>query len=125
MGVKRFKRQYPLLSVFSRGNPRLQQAIVKNADPEFIRAIVDIVVNLLRGNIKGLPSSQVKKLDKYKTHFRKIGECSKIRGGVEKARKAILVQKGGFLPLLPLLTSIIPAAATAIGSLISGLGKKQ
>ena len=119
MGVKRFKRQRSLLEAFAAGKSNLQKAIVKNADTDFIRAIIDIVVNLLRGNISNIPTPLTKRLNKHKNSLRKIGEFSQRKGSIEKARRTILVQRGGIFPLIPLLSKVIPLAASVLGGLFN------
>lgn len=117
MGTKRFKRQLSLLQTFALSKPQLQKAIIKNSDTEFIRVIIDIIINLLRGNIPGISQVNMKKLNKHKKRLRNISKCSKSKCGVAKARRALLVQQGGFLPIIPLVSTLIPAAISAIGSL--------
>ena len=119
MVLKRFKRQRPLLEAFAAGKSSLQKAIIKNADTDFIRAIIDIVVNLLRGNISNIPAPLAKRLHKHKNSLRKIGEFSKRKGSIEKVRRTILIQRGGIFPLIPLLSSVIPLAASVIGGLVN------
>lgn len=131
MGVKRFRRQFALLQAFSKANSKLKKAIVKNADPDFIQALLDITINLLNGNLPNIPKSLHGQLNKRKHMIRCMAQCVHKRGAIKKVQSA-LSQKGGFIPLLPLLGSIIPFAAkilapiavSAIGSsLLSGRDK--
>lgn len=133
MKAKRFQRQYNLLRVFSTANPKLRKAIVKNADPDFIQALLDICVNILHGNVKQIPPKIFKKLYKHKACFRRLANCTKSgKQGIQKARKQLgnSKQSGGIFPfilgpLLPLIAkALIPVAAGAIGAAVSkGVGK--
>lgn len=92
-----------MLYVLSRANPKLCSAIMKNADPELIKTISEIALNILAGNNK-ISNKSRKKLSRYKRQMRRLA-CSKQS---LRSKRKILVQKGGFLPML-------------IGSILSGI----
>lgn len=117
MGTKRFRQQYALLQAFSKAQPKLKRAIIKNADPGFIQALVDIVINVLRGNLKNIPKHLFEKLDKHKNSLRKLAKSVQRKGGIKKVRSR-LNQRGGFLPILPLLSTLIPLASNLISNVI-------
>ena len=101
------KRALPLLKILIDANPKLKKAIIQNAPNDFMTAISEIALNLLKGVIKLTPH-QKRRLSSHKKELRSL---SKKSVSVGKKRK-ILVQKGGnaalgiLLPiLLQLLTS--------------------
>ena len=82
-------------------------SMLKGCSPEFIKAITDIVHNVLQGNIK---VRNKKKLSKYKQTLRHI-----VKPSVSLANKRrVLIQKGGFLPFLAPLIPLLAAAAPII-----------
>lgn len=87
--------------------------IFNKADAKSLNAVGEIVQNLLRGVIP-LPEYNLKKLRRYKNPIRKLGR-KKIS---KRLRKSILIQHGGFLPLVlsPLLSLVAGAAGKYIGS---------
>ena len=86
---------------------------MEEATPDQIRALSEIASNIVKGNFK-VDSKTFKKLQKHKEHIRKLSKktCSHIK------KKAILTQKGGFLPLLvtPILSALGGIAGRVIGS---------
>lgn len=84
-------------------NPKIRKAIIKYGDKELINTISEIALNVLNGNGK-INNKSKQKLSYYKKQIRCIA-CSKR--SVQSKRK-ILLQKGGFLPIL-------------IGSILSGV----
>jgi hypothetical protein len=99
-----------LLRVLEEASPVLRNAIIKNADDGIICALVEIVLNLLKGNIN-MPPEQKKELASYKQLFRKlINTCCTKKHKVTNKSKArrIINQSGGALPvLIPLLNPLI------------------
>lgn len=79
------------------------KAIVKNADPGLIKTICEIALNTLIGNNE-ITIKTKKKLTRYKRLLRCLA-CSKRN---LNSKRKLLVQKGGFLPIL-------------IGSVLSGV----
>ena len=86
--------------------PRIRKIIIENADKGLILVINECVKNFLMGNVK-LNDELMTKIKKYKKIIRNFSnqDC-------QKRKKEILVQKGGFLPLL------IPTIISVISSLI-------
>jgi hypothetical protein len=72
----------------------LRKALLKVVDPKVIETIAEISHNILRGNIK-LGAKTKRKIAPYKKVIRKI--ATNIS---DKRRRKILIQKGGFLPML-------------------------
>lgn len=88
--------KYILLALSSKNmTPKLQSAIMRHCDVNVIKALSEISLNTLKGNLKVSVKTKAK-LKKYKTTLRKMA-CSKTK---TSAKRNILVQKGGFLPTL-------------------------
>lgn len=115
--MKNVQSQRDFLNVLIRLNPSLRKTILKQADKKLKRAIVEIVVNVMRGNVK-MKKSQKQKLQKYKTILRRVYKrYYNVRNDKIKKTKINnkdIVQVGGALPLLiPLIAGIIGKAALA------------
>lgn len=92
-----------MLYALTKANPKLRNAIIKLGDPELVKTICEIALNTLNGN-NPVGNKMKKKLARYKRDIRCVA-CSKRS---LKSKRKILVQKGGFLPLL-------------IGTVLSGI----
>ena len=106
--MNRLKNNKHLLHALKCAKPKLRTAILKSSDEELIKAICDCCLNTLNGNHK-IEKRLKGKLSKHRNTLRKLAE----RGTSVKKKRALLVQKGGFLPLL--LGSILSGV---IGSLL-------
>ena len=83
------------------------------SDAEVAKAIIDVVHNILRGKIR--LGRQLEKLRRYKQPMRSLAK----KGLSIAKRRAIIVQKGGFLPfLVPIIAAIAKVGAVA-GPLIA------
>lgn len=100
---KRLKENKYLLYALHKAKPQMRKAIIRNSNSGLIKTLAEISLNTLKGNIEQTPDSK-KKLKKYKRGLRCLA-CSK-RSVLNK--RNILVQQGGFLPVL-------------LGSLLSGI----
>lgn len=101
--MKRLKANKHFLHVLKKCNPQTRKALLKVCSPEVIKTLCEISLNTLNGN--NIISKHCKrKLKKYKRELRSLA-CSKLR---LSSKRKILVQKGGFLPVL-------------IGTILSGL----
>lgn len=113
--MKNILRHKEILSVLKSANPKLRSAIIANADCDLIKTLIEIIVNLLDGNLP-LSNKQKKKLGVYKRKLRRLyRECYNKKSHkvkkVPRARK-LVIQSGGALPfLIPLLAPLIAKAA--------------
>ena len=98
------KRALPLLKVLVDATPKLKKAIIKHAPTDLVKAISEIVLNLIKGVIK-LTAHQKKRLSRYK---KELLALAKKKVPLGKKRK-ILVQKGGGVVsiLVPLALSLL------------------
>lgn len=103
---KRLKANKYILYTLNKAKPKLRKAIIKNSDDALIKALSEISLNTLNGNLE-LTGGAKNKLKKYKRKLRCIA-CPKRK---LKSKRNILVQEGGFLPVLisSLLSSVIGA----------------
>ena len=97
----RIRRNLPLLQLVYKSSPSVRRSIISNATQDFISALCEIALNLLKGNIP-LNPKQFSQLKKSKTLIRFIAD--KKNKLLKKKKK--INQKGGFL--LPLLSAAIP-----------------
>lgn len=95
------------LQVLAKCNPKQRQAILREADPKLIKAICECSLNVIKGNIP-LSPSQKQKLKPHKTTLRSLADKNKSA----KARKRLIVQRGGFVGVL--LRAIIPTLASLL-----------
>lgn len=110
---KRLKENKYLLYALHKADPHLRKAIIQKSNQSLIKALSEISLNTLKGNIEQTPSSK-RKLKKYKNKLRCLA-CPK-RSIINKRK--ILVQEGGFLPIL--LGSLL---SEIIGKLLESHGK--
>lgn len=117
--MKNVLNQKAYLAVLKSTQPKTRQFILENADRPLVRALVEIVVNLLKGNIPSTPS-QRNRLRCYKHRLRRIyrtcfnQKCHKIKvkNGYFPILRRKVVQIGGALPfIIPLLAPLIGKAA--------------
>ena len=108
--VKMSKKHFPLLQYLASGKPRIVRAIIKEADPEVMKAICECAHNVLKGNVP-MNKSQFTKLKRYRSHLHTLANKK-----VSQKRKKKTLQTGGFLGAL--LGAAIPALASVIGGLI-------
>lgn len=101
--MKRLMANKHILHVLKNCNPQLRKALLKASGPEVIKTLCEISLNTLNGNNK-ITKDCKRKLKKYKKELRSLA-CPKLK---LTSKRKILVQKGGFLPVL-------------IGSVLSGL----
>ena len=109
----RLKRNWHLLKVLSQFKKPIQRkAILLTNSDDLILAICEIVDNVLRGTVQ-LKARDRKKLQQYKKVMRELAN----RKIAKKAKKSILLQKGGFLPLV--LAPALSLVASLVGEAIS------
>lgn len=106
--IKKYHRELCTVCRFSTAKSR--RVAFKNR--ELVKAIIDIVHNVLNGNIKVKNKA---KLSKYKHNLRYINK----RSNTIAAKQKYLVQKGGFLPFLAPLIPLLVKAATVAAPLIA------
>lgn len=109
--MKRLKENRHTLHVLKSCNPDVRKSIIKNASPELVKTLCEICINTLNGNAK-ISNNCKNSLKNYKSPLRQL---TSPRIGL-KSKKKILIQKGGFLPVL--LGAILSGV---IGNLIERL----
>ncbi|KAJ0169451.1 hypothetical protein K1T71_015038 [Dendrolimus kikuchii] len=92
-----------LIKTLHKLKPKYRTALLKSCDEDEINCICECIHNVLQGKVP-IEEKNKKKLKNYKSVLRKL-----VRKGVNKARKSIIIQKGGaFLPII-------------LGAILSGL----
>ena len=118
MKTKRIRRKHhDLLHVFATANPKFRKAIVKNADDDFIQALLNISKSILYGNKKDIPLKTYRKLYKHRNSLRKMAECCYLKRSqrIPKARHQLANdQVGGVIPFIAM------AAAPLIADSVVG-----
>ena len=98
----------------SKLDKRYKKAIINSADKSLIRAICELSLNLLAGNID-LDKNSFEELKKYKKVLRKL--VTKQKSKSLSSKKKLVIQNGGFLQYL--IPAVIGGISTIIGDLIS------
>ena len=101
------KRSLPLLQVLAESKPQIRDAIVQHGPTELIKAISEIVLNVLKGVIKITPK-QKKRLARYKNELRDL-TSNRVS---QKVKRKFLSQKGGGGGLLA--SVLVPVAIAAL-----------
>lgn len=110
--MTRLQKYAPLLLAVQAADPKTRVAIVRTAPPDFIKSVIEIVLNFLRGNIP-TTTGTLKRLRHRKSILRKVAMCRGDKG-VRYVRKTLISQKGGLLPLLiPLIAGLGLGGAAA------------
>lgn len=99
--LKRLQVNKHMLYVLNKAPPKLRKVILQTASNDLIKAICEIVLNILADNHKICNKTKTK-LEKYKSQLRDLVKPSRSLA----FKRKVLVQKGGnFLPIL--LSSIL------------------
>ena len=104
------KRQLSTLKILSKAPKKLRMAVLNNATLDVIQAVTEVIHNVLVGTVKLTPT-EIKRLRKY---HRTLVEITKKSTSLKK-KKALIVQKGGFL------LTLLPPALAVLATLISKL----
>lgn len=83
--------------------------ILRHCSPDFLQALSEVALNLLKGNIP-LSQRQYKTLKSKKKIIRLLGHR---KTSLKQKRQALMTQSGGFI--LPLLAAAIPILGQVIG----------
>jgi hypothetical protein len=104
------KNKYIIHSL-SNCSKKIRKAILQNSNKELLDAITECILNVLNGNIH-IDEKFKEKLKPHSKLLRKIIETKNL-----KKKRALLVQKGGFLQYL--IPALVSGVATIISSVIS------
>lgn len=106
MAPERLHRNITLLDVLSKTTKAQRDALINTATNDQLQCICDCAINILNENIP-LTDTQYKKLKRFQKHIRYIANSD---DNIDN--KKLIIQKGGFLPIL--LTPILTAAASLL-----------
>ena len=102
--MSNIERNLPLLQVMQTRNPKLRKQILKTADDNIIKLILECIQNLLVGNVP-LEKCEKSKISRHMKILRKIHNS---RAKIKQKQKLIIQSGGAFLPAL--LAPIVSAA---------------
>lgn len=112
----RMKKHIALLTAIQSLNKRQTKALLQlTNDDDFCRAICEVCLNLVKGNVPLTKRQKAEFTPKRKKLVRSLAQKKLSR----KARKQLVVQTGGFLPAL-----IAPVISILGGLLGEVIGKK-
>lgn len=100
------------LQLLTNSNKKIQKSLIKNATKDQIKAICEVVLNLLSGNIK-LSQEDHSKLYKKRNSLRELVKKQSIK------KKKYLIQKGGFIQFL------VPALISGLATVLSAVIQKK
>jgi hypothetical protein len=106
MAPRRLQRNLTLLDLLSKTSKTQREALIKTSTRDQLQCICDCAINILKENIQ-LTDEQFKKLKRFQKQLRYLANSD---DNIEDKR--LVIQKGGFLPIL--LTPILSAAATIL-----------
>nr|DAC81315.1 TPA_asm: gasderminX [Larimichthys croaker adintovirus] len=109
----RIRRNAPLLKALYHATPRKRKDILAHSSPDFLQALCEIALNLLKGNIP-LSSPQYKKLKSRRKIIRLLADK---KTALNQKRRTLMKQSGGFI--LPLLSAAVPILGNLIGGLVN------
>jgi hypothetical protein len=109
MMSRRLRDNADFLRVLAKSNPKLRRAILKCCNPELIKAVCEVALNVLKGVVP-VSEQQKKKLKRYKRVLRALTD-KKV--SITKKREFLNQTGGNFLPFL------IPPVLSVLASLIS------
>ena len=110
---RRLKKHAATLYLLAKAGPRVQKAVLREADPALLTTVCECAKNILNGNVPLSPAEK-RRLTLYKKQLRQL---TNRRLG-QTTKKRVIVQKGGFLPAL--LGPLIGTLAPLIGGLFGG-----
>lgn len=108
---KCIKRNASFLKKLAKLGPSDRDKLIADATPDQIRALTEIALNITSGNFT-LGETHLSKLATHRHIIRKLAK----RTLSHKKKKGILLQTGGFLPLL--LTPILSALGSLVGRVV-------
>ena len=115
MAPERLKRNIACLHLLSKATKPQREALINTASYDQIRCICDCAQNFLNENIP-FTDTEIKQLLRHQNLIRYLAASKNHRD--IKHKKNLIIQNGGFLPLL--LTPILTVAGSLLADAISG-----
>lgn len=108
----RIKRNAVLLKALYDASPQKRKDIIAHCSPDFLQALCEIALNLLKGNIP-LSNCQYAKLKRQKKIIRLLADK---KTSLKRKHRALKKQTGGFI--LPLLSAAVPLLGNLLGGIL-------
>jgi hypothetical protein len=89
------KNKFYLLLLADCKSKKFKRTLLENCGTDALKAILEIVLNVMKGNVK-VSEKVRRKLKKYKSSLRKL-ICPQLS---LKSKRKVLIQSGGFLNIL-------------------------
>jgi hypothetical protein len=103
--ARRVIKHGQFLKQLCQAKPKSRQTLLKLATPEQIRSVCEVCLNIYNRNIPVAPN-RIKSLHRHK----KVLKTISVGTQPLSKKKQLLIQKGGFLPILaPILAGLLPA----------------
>ena len=109
---ERLKRNALLLKALYHAKPSKRKDILKHCSPDFLQALCELSLNLLKGHLKVSPS-QYRQLNRQKNIIRLLADK---KTSLKRKHQVLKKQTGGFI--LPLLSAAVPILGNLLGGLI-------
>jgi hypothetical protein len=118
MAFSKVKKNINTLRALCHLKKKQAKSLLQASDKQLIGCICECVHNVANGNVK-ISQKSLEKIQKHKSKIRKI-----IGNDVSyQERKKLIVQSGGFLPLL--LAPIVSLVGGLVGEAIGGAISKR
>lgn len=101
------KRSMPFIKILTKSTKKNKIELLKRFPSYVIDDITEILVNIVKGNVKINGSSSSKMIRKLRRYKKELVKLSNVKGK-QNRRSFVYKQKGGFLGgVLPIATSLL------------------
>lgn len=107
--VRRIIRNKKFLEYYLETDPKSRKSLIKGASQDQIKSLCEATLNVVKKNVS-IPAHAKHALCKHKSIIKRIA----FKKEPIAKKKKLLIQKGGFLPVI--LNTILPLLATALFS---------
>ena len=115
--TERLRRHIDILRAIKSCSKKQRKALLESASKDQVHCLCECVLNVLNGNVP-IDCKKKEKLRKYKKVLYQLSiRKGKKKKGYWANKKNLLIQRGGFLPVL--LGPILGIASSILSNLIS------
>jgi len=105
--VRRILKNKKFLEYYLETDPKSRKRLLKGANHDQIKSLCEATLNVVKKNIN-VPSKAKQELYKHKAVIKRVA----FKKEPISKKKSLLVQKGGFLPII--LSTVLPLLANAL-----------